>query len=96
MYAKVISNVAVWNRDKTAKVGQLPAGSVFSYTSRAGTWMQKPDGNWVNAGANWQYVTLISTTPPVTPPPPSPVTTPKHTIRINETGQVSVDGLPYE
>ncbi len=93
MYAKVISTVAVWNKDRTAKIGTLSTGVTFAYTNRAGTWIQKQDGNWVNAGSNWQYVQLISTAP-VTPP--VPVVTSKHVVRVNDLGQLSVDGLPYE
>ena len=95
MYAKVISTVAVWNSVRTAKIGTLPTGTVFAYSNRAGTWIQRQDGTWVNAGANWQYVTLLPSVP-VTPPTPVVVDTAKHTIRVNATGQVSLDGLPYE
>jgi GH25 family lysozyme M1 (1,4-beta-N-acetylmuramidase) len=69
------SNVALWTAKAGAKTGGVfPANTQFEYKSISGTWVEMLDGLWMNAGAKWQYISILTApTPPpvVTPPPPA-------------------------
>jgi hypothetical protein len=100
MQAKTKTTVAVFDNYLGEKTGKtIPAGTVFGYLLKQGTWLQLTSGAWVNAGASWQYIELLPSTPP--PTDPGPTTPPgvqaaKHVILVEEgTGRISVDGLPY-
>lgn len=94
MQAKTLVTVPVFLDYRGEKTGKtIPANTTFGYLTKRDTWLQLTTGAWVSCGTNYQYITLINTPPP---PPPVPVTTAKHVILINDIGQISVDGQPYE
>lgn len=69
-------------------------------------WGQLANGKWIpmlqNGRMKVRFISTISVPPPPPPPPPpvpvdpTPSSAPVHRILVNETGKISLDGLPYE
>lgn len=98
MLAKTLTTVAVFDAIRGNKIGSVPKGVQFQFVEKHTTWLKRVDGTWINCGAQFQYVEIVSygsnpTPPPVTPPAGTEA---EHTIKINSIGKISVDGLPYE
>ena len=92
--ARTIQNVKMWPEPNNTGVssGLLAANTIFAYCATSGTWYQmESNKSWVNGGSSGQYIVKIGTVP-VDPPAGVTVT---HTIEIDNTGRISVDGGAY-
>ena len=94
--------VAVFDLFQGAKTGaMINALTVFNWKVKQANWLQLVDNTWVNCGSSFQYVNIQTyptdvVVPPPPPPPPPPVgVTVTHTILIDNTGRISIDGGAY-
>ena len=92
--------VAVFDAFQGLKTGAtINALTVFTWKVKQANWLQLIDNTWVNCGNVFQYVNILTyPTPDVPPPPPPPPpvgVTVTHTILIDNTGRISIDGGAY-
>jgi hypothetical protein len=75
----------------------INALTAFEWKTKQMNWLQLLDNSWVNCGTSFQYANILTypstVVPPPPPPPPGVVVT--HTILIDNTGRISVDGGAY-
>lgn len=67
--------VAVFDKPQGTKTGaKIQKGVIFESDSRQAQWFRLMDGNWVSAGANGQYITILQDNSGDNPPPPPQTT----------------------
>jgi hypothetical protein len=76
------------------QIDTISAGVVFDVAAQDGIWLTRTNGGYVNVWKAGQIAVIVKTT--TTPPPVDPPSvTVTHTVTVDSTGKISVDGGAY-
>ena len=76
------------------QIGLISAGVTFVVTTQSREWLTRAEGGFVNV-MKGDAIAVIVRTEIITPPVDPPSVTVTHTVNVDSTGKISVDGGAY-